>query len=1021
MTYQDPNLPDYEQRTQPNPAIEAGRTRPNTAVPPMPPESTRPHTPLSPTPPPTYYQPPPSTPTHPGRTKRRKSLRRRYRVGCVGCSPMGCLISCAGVLGVTSIVLLISLYIVYSEASARFETAEVEMDRKFAEWETSGYQTTFIYDRHGEQLYEVFGECRRQLVPLNEMSDYVLWATISTEDGEFYENSGVDLEGIARAARDYLREGEVVSGGSTITQQLVRLVVFDDEYRYEQSMQRKMDEAVLALVLTQERDKDEILELYLNTVYYGHRACGIEAASQVYFNKSASQLDLQEAALLAGLINSPNLYADVMNPDPVLRQQAIDLYAKPRQEIVLNLMVKEGYITAEQAETALLMPLNLADPEETLEIPLDKAPHFVLYAKNEANRILDNLGYEPNYLENGGLHIYTSLDMQFQQIAEYNANQNINALRTQHDVTNSAVVVIHPPSGEIMGMVGSLNYNDEAIDGKVNVALAPRQPGSTMKAFTYAAAIEQGWSPGTIIWDTEVNIGVPGQPTYSPVNYDRRYHGPVRVRTALANSYNIPAVQTLRKVGVQYLLDFMHRFGVHSLSRPASEYGLSLTLGGGEVTLLDLTNGYATFARLGNYVAPTSIVCIVDSRGNVIYQYENRCAEIPGHENWRLTESTYNTSAMPVPVLDPRIAFMISDILSDNVARTPAMGSNSPLVTRDASGNVILSSVKTGTTNDFRDNWTVGYTNDLVVGVWSGNSDNRPMRNISGLQGAAPIWRDTLQGIYTTSTYYSFPPSVLINPGGMVQRPTCRAEALRDPSTECPKVNEWFLDGAVLLPDGKGGLAPGYVPAPPQPINQEYGPQLIPIEPGIIQTYVRPLSPEQATLLVSQNNNVMGVAPKYCLMPVEILGQVPDATVQIFIEPPPDQGDYPGAYRYAYQAGIPILPLYPCTGETVISSQAPPAQAWEVNPTAAEPWRTAAIYCLPDGGIEVYSIVNGQGVYAFTAPLDLINAVGIQPNNSLIAEGAGIRLYRLNTGEFQVNAPLGGDSNGYVKVWGGCY
>ncbi|NDJ86845.1 MAG: hypothetical protein GYB66_13260 [Chloroflexi bacterium] len=409
-------------------------------------------------------------------------------------------------------------------------------------------------------------------------------------------------------------------------------------------------------------------------------------------------------------------------------------------------------------------------------------------------------------LANGGLRVYTTLDSGMQAIAENAARTHVAQLRDVHDLTNAAVIVIDPPTGEILAMVGSVDFNDPSIDGQVNVALAERQPGSTMKPFNYAAAMEQGWVPATVIWDTRVSIGIPGQPMYEPVNYDRLEHGPVHVRDALANSYNIPAVQTLRKVGVQYLLDLMHRFGVKSLSRDASNYGLSLTLGGGEVTLLELTNAYATFARGGVYVPTTAILCITDDQDNILYEYADGC------QGGQATGATRYASPSRRQVLDQRIAFVISDILADNGARTPAMGANSPLNTGD-----LLTSVKTGTTDDFRDNWTVGYTADLAVGVWSGNSDNRAMRNNpSGLVGAAPIWQDTMVGIYQA---HPLPPPQLIPPAGVYQERICNVRRLKDPATECQSFRqEWFFEGSVLVPDGNQ-MVPAPLPRPEEPVS----------------------------------------------------------------------------------------------------------------------------------------------------------------------------------------------------------
>ena len=396
--------------------------------------------------------------------------------------------------------------------------------------------------------------------------------------------------------------------------------------------------------------------------------------------------------------------------------------------------------------------------------------------------------------------------------------------------------MIKPITGEILAMVGSVDYNNDAIDGRVNVATSLRQPGSTMKPLTYSAAIEQGMTLGNIIWDTPTIIG-----NYQPHDYDNAWHGPVRIRTALANSYNIPAVQTLRRIGVPSLLQIAQRFGIESLGNDASQYGLALTLGGGDITLLELTRTYATFANGGSYVPTTSILCVLDGDNNIVYQYENGCPR------GQATDKTVNRGGYGRQAVDPRIAFMIGDILSDNVARTPAMGSNSPLNT----GN-LHTSVKTGTTDNFKDNWTVGYTRNVAVGVWVGNSNGDPMTgNTSGLTGAAPIWNAVINGIYSNNTMLSrfavnstLLPDQLNPPSGVSLRSICSIQALREPALDCGSaVNEWFLDSPAGIPDADGNMQ--YPQAPPPTPDQPpaAGPWLREIQPDIYQVLVNPLDP----------------------------------------------------------------------------------------------------------------------------------------------------------------------------------
>jgi hypothetical protein len=443
----------------------------------------------------------------------------------------------------------------------------------------------------------------------------------------------------------------------------------------------------------------------------------------------------------------------------------------------------------------------------------------------------------------------------------------------------------------------------------VNVAISPRQPGSTMKAFTYSAALEVGFTPGDIIWDTPTDIA-----GYVPRNYDGRFHGPVRLRQALANSYNVPAVQTLRhEVGVDYLLNFMARFGVNSLGNDASQYGLSLTLGGGEVTLLELTRAYSVFGNAGSLVPTTAILCVLDNEDNILYQYENSCPQ------GNAIDSTINRAGFGIQVLDPRIAYIITDILGDNVARSPAMGSNSPLNTGD-----LLSAVKTGTTNDVKDNWTVGYTSNVAVGVWVGNSNGDPMVNSSGLTGAAPIWNRVITGIYENSaTLAKFAvdgrllPDRRNPPDGIEVRRMCNLGQLRDPAIDCQSSqDEIFLSGPAGIPDENGSLQ--YPAQQPPPADQppSAGPWLRQVEQDIYRVLVQPIAPEiggQIQFSVSPGQ-AQPPAPIYCQVPVEAtdfsLSQ--GAREQLFIAPPPDAGDAAQAEQYARSGGIAFLPTIAC-------------------------------------------------------------------------------------------------------------
>jgi hypothetical protein len=498
----------------------------------------------------------------------------------------------------------------------------------------------------------------------------------------------------------------------------------------------------------------------------------------------------------------------------------------------------------------------------------------------------------------------------------------------------------------------------------VNVTTSLRQPGSTVKIFNYAAAIERGWSPGDVIWDTRTRIGCPGGQEYVPRNYDNSFHGPMRMRYALGNSYNIPAVQVLRYVTVEYLLEVMHRFGMRSLGTDASRYGLSLTLGGGEVSLLELTRGYAAFANQGSLVNTTAILCVLDNSGNIIYQYENGC---PRGE---LRSSSVVRNGLGTQVIDPRVAFLLSDILADNAARTPAMGANSVLNTPG-----IATSVKTGTTDDVRDNWTVGYTRNVAVGVWVGNSDGTPMaRGTSGLTGAAPIWNQVITSIYNDSNLlaqFAVDGQLLSDqiqpPPGMALQQICNVRALQDPATGCPqRENEWFLNSPAGLPDGQGGLI--FPPAQQQPPRQPpaSGSYVEEVEPGIYRTVVYRLAPEISNAI--QFTVAPGERPPpppiYCRVPMEIL-HTPGIQEQYFIKPPPVQADAVEAEEYARARGLAFLPTIDCTPELLTAPQHGPAFLTAVI-TSPQPNETLS------GQVPIYGTAQFTGEQALYYKLEII-------------------------------------------------
>lgn len=929
-----------------------------------------------------YTPPPYQQPYAPPPRRRRKRPARRFPL-----FTRGCLLAGLAALAVFMGLVLIVGLIVVQAFSSRLEDSLARLEDLS---NRPSFQTTTLFDRNGEELYQIFGEGRRTNVRLEDLPPYVGQATVAIEDDSFYQNPGIDLGSILRATLQNTREGEIVSGASTITQQLVRNIAFDYEYRTETSLQRKIEEAILAVILTTRMSKDDILELYLNEVYYGNLAYGIEAASQTILGKPAAELTLGEAALLAGLPQAP-AELDPLNPDPDIQEAVL-----ARRRLVIDRMLDRGYISQEEAYAAYGEPLSYVSPD----VPL-VAPHFTVAARAELESILSMLGYPPEALTTRGLQVYTTLDLRYQGLVERVASEQVAQLRDAHNLGNAAVVVLHPRTGEVLAMAGSVDYWDDSIDGRVNVALAPRQPGSTMKPFTYAAALEQGWSAATILWDTELRLESPGQPDYIPVNYDRALHGPVRMRDALANSYNIPAVRTLRAVTVEYLLNFMQRLGVQSLGDDASYYGLSLTLGGGEVTLLELSRAYSAFANGGLLVPTTLIACIMDGEDQIIYQYENGC---PRGE---VGATTVNAMAYGVEVLDPRVAFVISDILADNTARTPAMGANSPLNT----GSVI-SSVKTGTTNDTRDNWTVGYTHNVVVGVWAGNADNTPMVNTSGLIGAAPIWHDVLLGIYNDPDLLAvladngqLTPDDLTPPSGLSRQRVCEISTLRDPATDCTATRvEWFLDGPALIPDGNGGLVPGPMwlqaeLATPDP--NANGPQLLESEAGLYLADVIALPADMAQAIVAANVGAdpLPPAPRYCLVPNEVLSQVPNVRRQLFIGGPTEADDAILAAQWAEAANVPILPALACTAEMLgaaasgpnrvaayISSPAPNQQVREQIPimgTADLGPEEAIFYKIEISGGQFgsnwYTLGDVHSDSVFDGQLEILAAQSLQP------------------------------------------
>ncbi len=604
--------------------------------------------------------------------------------------------------------------------------------------------TPRLLDRHGELLFELTPVEKRRWLTYDQIPRTVIDAVVAVEDDTFWANPGFDPPAIfAALVANARRQDARPIGASTITQQLVRHIAFDYDERVGASYRRKALEIFYAFILTRQRSKQDIMAMYLNEIYFGNLAYGIEAAAQTYFDVPAAELTVGQAALLAGLPQSP------LEWNPYVNMAG----ARGRQAVVLDLMVAEGALTPGEAAAARQEPIVLApllSPDESAGATYLDTPHFALYVQEELAR-----RYGPDAFQQNGWQVTTTLDLDIQRLAEQVARERVAARAGAHDVSNAAVIVLKPATGEILAMVGSLDYFDEAIDGQFNMTLTPRQPGSSFKPITYVTAMQHGWTTGDVLWDVPIVLTMDGGQTMTPRNYDDRYHGPLLLRDALANSYNIPPIQLIRDVGVPAVMSTARQMGVESLRQPPSYYGLALTLGGGEVPLLEMTRAYATLANGGRRPEMSSVIRIVDSAGRTVADASR--ARRPA-----------------VNAVDPRIAYIITDILSDNQARTPAMGANSPLRLP------FPAAVKTGTTDDYRDNWAIGYTPGLVVGVWVGNTDGRPMRNSAGLEGAAPIWNALMQRIYATPAMKAtllvdglVPPAEFPRPGGLEERDVC--------------------------------------------------------------------------------------------------------------------------------------------------------------------------------------------------------------------------------------------------------
>jgi penicillin-binding protein 1C len=611
--------------------------------------------------------------------------------------------------------------------------------------------STKLYDRNGKLIYEIYADKKASPVALEDLPEHVKQATIAIEDKDFYRHHGISITGMTRAAYKTLFK-QKLEGGSTLTQQLIKNALLTPE----RTVKRKIRELALTLTVETIYSKDKILELYLNQIPYGHTAYGIGAAAELYFGKEAKDLNLAEAALLSGLTAAPSRYSPFgSRPD----------MAKVRQEIVLRRMVEDNHITREQMDEPLEFELSFRRPEGLV------APHFALWVKE-----LLAEKYGEAMVEKGGLRVTTTLDLELQELAQTAVATEVAKLKNQK-VGNGAALVTRPGTGEILAMVGSKDYFATDEDGKVNIILSQRQPGSSIKPLNYAMAIENGKiTASSVLADVPTCFITQFSRPYCPRNYDWGFRGPVQTRYALANSYNIPAVRVLALNGVEEFVDFASRMGITTFTDP-SRYGLSLTLGGGEVTPYDMAVAFGVFANGGVKQPLTPFIKIEDWTGKVLEEIDHTAGE---------------------RVLSQETSFIISDILNDNSARSAAFGSSSFLYLRDHPE----ASVKTGTTNDRRDNWTIGYTRHAVVLSWVGNNDNSSMSGaVSGVSGASPIWNIIIREVLDRAEKGLYSPdeeghAILVQPKSVKTNAICiNTGTFPAEDTECALRGEYFIEG----------------------------------------------------------------------------------------------------------------------------------------------------------------------------------------------------------------------------------
>jgi penicillin-binding protein 1C len=609
-------------------------------------------------------------------------------------------------------------------------------------------QSTQIFDRNGILLYTIYGNKNQTFIQLSQIPKNIQYATIAIEDKDFYKHGALDLHGIARAIYSTLLKKQI-QGGSTLTQQLVKTTLLTPE----RSIKRKLKEVVLSVLTELIYPKNKILEMYLNQVPYGGTSYGVEAAAQTYFAKHAKNLTLAESAFLAGLPESPTVYSPY-GSHPEL--------AKARQKIILEKMYEQKYISKNSMDQAVKDELQFQKIVNKI-----LAPHFVFYIKD---LLVEKYGLKKT--EQGGLKVITSLNIDIQNYVSQTVASEVTDLKDYH-VSNGAAVVTNPATGEILAMVGSRDYFETTeTDGNVNVTLQPLQPGSSIKPINYAVGLLKGYTAATPFIDQPICFSNPGSSSYCPRNYDGKFVGVVQMRDALGNSRNIPAVEMLKLNGIDAMIATASAMGISTFNDP-SHYGFSLTLGGGEVTMLDMAKAYGVFANQGYRVDLHPILQITDSKNNTLEKYTPPISPMFGKH-----------------VLPSGVTYIISHILLDNNARTQAFGPNSLLKIDNQPV-----SVKTGTTNDYRDNWTDGYTSDYVVITWVGNNDHTPMSNIvSGVTGAAPIWNKVMRYLLKIK-----PAGWPLRPYDIIGKYICSTSGLLPPPEgtpdRCPTRFEYFIKG----------------------------------------------------------------------------------------------------------------------------------------------------------------------------------------------------------------------------------